>query len=265
MTTPLDEILETTRRGLAPLRARARELAAAARAAPPPRSWLAAFTERDVAVVAEVKRRSPSAGVIAPHLDPARRAAAYVAGGARAVSVLTEPAFFDGSLADLRCVANVVNAPVLRKDFIVDPVQLYEARLAGASAVLLIVRALDPSQLVELAGEAASLGLGRLVEVHEAHELEWAMRVEPETVGVNSRDLRTLEVDVAGTREVLRLVPPGVVAVAESGLGGRRDVERVAAWGADAVLVGTALSRDGAPERAVRSLCGVPRRRRDAA
>ncbi len=265
MTTSLDEILETTRRGLAPLRARAAELAAAARAAPAPRPWREAFAGRDVAVVAEVKRRSPSAGVIAAALDPARRATAYVAGGARAVSVLTESAFFDGSLADLRCVANVVDAPVLRKDFIVDPVQLYEARLAGASAVLLIVRALDRARLAGLAEEAKAIGLGRLVEVHEPHELEWALRVAPETVGVNSRDLRTLAVDLSRIRDVLRLIPPDVVAVAESGLGGRDDVERVAAWGADAVLVGTALSRDGDPERAVRSLCGVPRRARGAA
>ncbi len=217
-----------------------------------------------MAVIAEVKRRSPSSGSIADELEPQTHARAYTAGGARAISVLTEEPHFGGSVADLEAVCRAAPVPVLRKDFVVDAVQLYEARAAGASAVLLIVRALGQEQLAELAAAAAEIDLGCLVEVHDASELERALAVEADSIGVNSRNLDDFSVDVGRVETVLRLMPPRVAAVAESGLSSRGDVERVAAWGADAVLVGTALVRAANPETAVRELVGVRRRERGA-
>lgn len=212
-----------------------------------------------MAVIGEVKRRSPSAGVIAEGLSPAGHARAYVSGGAVAVSVLTDPVHFGGSLEDLAEVVRSVPVPVLRKDFILDEPQLYEARIHGASAVLLIVRVLEAGALRELAAGAKEVGLGRLVEVHGPEELDRALEVAPETVGVNARDLETFLVDVEGIEAVLRAVPGDTIAVAESGLATRADVERVAAWGADAVLVGTAIAASADPAGAVRGLAGVAR------
>ncbi len=171
---------------------------------------------------------------------------------------------FGGSLGDLEEVRRAVALPVLRKDFLVAPIQLWEAKAAGASAVLLIVRALEDTELEELSEAALELGLGRLVEVHGAGELERALALEPESVGVNSRDLDTFSVDLATIEATLREVPPGIVAVAESGLRCREDVVRVAEWGADAVLLGTALGRAADPGAAVSHLTGVERRGRDA-
>ncbi|HXV87129.1 MAG TPA: indole-3-glycerol-phosphate synthase, partial [Gemmatimonadales bacterium] len=214
------------------------------------------------AVMAEVKRRSPSAGAIAMHLDPAEHAAMYVTAGARAVSVLTEERHFGGSLADLAAVTGRVRAPVLRKDFVLDEIQVAEARLHGASAVLLIVRALDRAALRDLRQVARDLGLACLIEVHTLGELDRALAVSPDLVGVNARDLDTFDVNVRAIEPVLRAVPPDVVAVAESGLATPGDVEMVAAWGADAVLVGTAVAGARDPGGAVRSLVGTPRRSR---
>ncbi len=263
MTATLKRILDNTRERVRCLEPRARDLEAAARAASPAPDWSAALAGTDVAVIAEVKRRSPSAGAIAPDLEPGRLAADYERGGARAVSVLTDEMHFGGSLADLEEVRRAVALPVLRKDFLVAPIQLWEAKAAGASAVLLIVRALEDTELEELSEAALELGLGRLVEVHRAGELERALALEPESVGVNSRDLDTFSVDLATIVATLREVPPGVVAVAESGLRCREDVVRVAEWGADAVLVGTALARTPDPSAAVSDLTGVERRERD--
>ncbi|MEE8193034.1 MAG: indole-3-glycerol phosphate synthase TrpC [Gemmatimonadales bacterium] len=264
MTATLKQMLDDTRERVRGLEPRAGELEAAARAAPPAPDWGAVLAGPDVAVIAEVKRRSPSAGAIAPDLEPARLAAEYERGGARAVSVLTDEVHFGGSLGDLEEVRGAVALPVLRKDFIVAPIQLYEARAAGASAVLLIVRALEDAELAELSETALELGLGRLVEVHGAGELERALALDPESVGVNSRDLDTFRVDLAAIEATLREVPSGITAVAESGLGCREDVVRVAEWGADAVLVGTALAGAPDPGRAVSDLTGVERRGRDA-
>jgi len=262
VSATLRTILQATRERVAGLRTERAALRRAAENAPPPRPWLPAFAGAHVAVIAEVKRRSPSAGAIAEGLAPAAHARAYVAGGAAAISVLTDGPHFGGSLADLAAVRDAVSVPLLRKDFIVDEVQLHEARMHGASAVLLIVRALDPSALDDLAAQARALGLARLVEVHAPAELDRALRVGPETVGVNARDLETLRVDVRGSAAVLRALPPGVVAVAESGLATRTDVEQVAGWGADAVLVGTSVAGAADPAGAVRALAGVPRRGR---
>jgi indole-3-glycerol phosphate synthase len=182
-----------------------------------------------------------------------------VRGGAVAVSVLTDPVHFGGSLEDLAEVSHSIPVPVLRKDFMLDEAQLYEARIHGASAVLLIVRVLEGKALHELAAAAREMGLARLVEVHGPGELDRALEVAPDAVGVNARDLETFQVDVGSIEPVLRAVPGDTVAVAESGLATRADVERVAAWGADAVLVGTAIAASADPASAVRGLAGVAR------
>jgi len=261
----LPDILASTRLRVRALRGEREALERAASTAPAPPAWPRSASGSHVAVIAEVKRRSPSAGAIAPGLDPGRLAAAYAAGGAAAISVLTEGSFFGGSLDDLAAVRQSVRLPVLRKDFRIDPVQLHESRAAGASAVLLIVRALDHGLLRELSALARALGLARLVEVHTAAELDLAAALDPEAIGVNSRDLDTFAVFLDGIAPLLQAVPGHVLAVAESGIGGSDDVARVAAWGADAVLVGAAVARAGDPTRAVAALAGVPRRGRAAA
>jgi indole-3-glycerol phosphate synthase len=201
-------------------------------------------------------------GEIHPALDPARHAQAYAAGGAIGVSVLTETAHFGGSTEDLACVARAVALPVLRKDFILDELQLLEARGLGAAAVLLIVRVLAPARLHALAREARELGLGALTEVHTFRELDVALAAGATLVGINNRDLDSFSVDPGTSELLLPRVPAGVVAVAESGIESRADVERVAAAGADHVLVGTAVARLAEPREAVRALTGVPRQRR---
>ena len=216
-----------------------------------------------VAVIAEVKRRSPSKGEINTALSAGAQARAYAAGGAAAISVLTEPVHFGGSLDDLLEASGSVTVPLLRKDFVVDRTQLLEARRAGAAAVLLIARALEPMRLAELAGEATALGLEPFVEVRSEEELGRAIPVA-RVIGVNQRDLETLEVDAAVTDRLLPLVPRDRVAVAESGVGSRADVERAAGCGADAVLVGSMLSGSTDAVAAVRALVGVSRRGRDA-
>ena len=259
--TTLDAILAVTRTRVAALQGSARELERRAAAAPPARPFPGALGTT-VGVVAEVKRRSPSQGAIRADLDPVAHARAYVRGGAVAVSVLTDEAHFGGSLDDLAAVAGAVPVPVLRKDFILDELQLLEARAAGASAVLLIVRALPPDRLAALARAARRQGLATLVEVHGDAELAPALAAEPTAIGVNARDLATFAVDLQMAERVLAQVPPGLPAVAESGIEGRSDVERLAAAGADLVLVGTSVARTTDPAGAVGALCGVRRRRR---
>jgi indole-3-glycerol phosphate synthase len=212
-----------------------------------------------VGLIAEVKRRSPSAGAIALTLDPVAHATAYVRGGAVVVSVLTDEAHFGGSVADLDAVARAVPVPTLRKDFIIDELQLVEARGAGAAAVLLIVRALDPGRLRVLATAARDLGLATLIEVHHESELERALAADPTAIGVNNRDLDSFRTDLAVSERLLPLIPSEILAVAESGVETRGDVERLAAAGADLVLVGTALARVPHPEGAVADLVGVLR------
>ncbi len=258
----LDAILRSTRDRVARLRPRARELERRAGAAPAPPAFAPALAGAAVGVIAAVKRRSPSAGAIRDDLDPVAHARAYAQGGAVAVSVLTDEPYFGGSLDDLARVAAAVAVPVLRKDFIVDVLQLYEARAAGASAVLLIARALAGAELAALARAACELGLGVVVEAHSEAELDAALAVAPTAVGVNSRDLATFTVDLALAERLLARVPPGVPAVAESGVETRADVERLAAAGADLVLVGTSVARSADPAAAVRALAGVPRRGR---
>jgi indole-3-glycerol phosphate synthase len=262
MAVTLDQILASTRLELPELgrRRRALEREAASRPAPP--SLRHALRGERVRVVAEVKRRSPSAGVIRADLDPGERAALYGSHGAAAISVLTDGPYFGGSVDDLRTAASRVGVPVLRKDFILDELQIVEARAAGAAAVLLIVRALAPERLGSLLASARSAGLEALVEVHTAAELHRALDADAEIVGVNSRDLDTFRIDVGAAWELLAAVPSDLVAVAESGMHSRDDVERAALAGADAVLIGSALSAAPDPAGLLQDLSGVPRRGR---
>jgi indole-3-glycerol phosphate synthase len=225
----------------------------------PALDFAAALRGPAVAVIGEVKRRSPSAGAIVPAADVVRLAESYREGGAAAVSVLTQAAHFGGSLLDLERVAGRVGLPVLRKDFIVDEVQVYEARAVGASAVLLIARILPGQRLRSLVALTHELGMAALVEVFNREELAAALGSGSKVVGVNARDLDTLNMDPSRHLELVPEVPGGVVAVAESGITERDDVRRLAALGVDAVLVGTALAGASDPAAAVASLTGVPR------
>jgi len=223
----------------------------------PPRDPMPHLRGAGSSVIAEVKRRSPSKGGLAEIPDPAELATRYAAGGAAAISVLTEERRFGGSLADLRAVRAAVDVPLLRKDFMVEPYQLLEARAAGADLVLLIVAALDDETLRRLHDEARELGLTVLVEVHDEVETERAVELGAELVGVNARNLRTLDVDPGAFARLAPLVPGDRVLVAESGITGPEDVATYVGLGARAVLVGEALVRDGDPEGAVRTMTGV--------
>ncbi len=224
---------------------------------PPARDPMPSFRQPGSSVIAEVKRRSPSKGELAGIPDPAALATAYERGGAAAISVLTEERRFGGSLADLRAVRGAVDIPVLRKDFVVEPYQLLEARAAGADLVLLIVAALPGDALQSLYDHARELGMTALVEVHDELETERAVAVGARLVGVNARNLKTLDVDPATFGKLAPLLPGEVVKVAESGIAGPADVRRFVGEGADVVLVGEALVKDGDPEGAVRTLTGV--------
>ncbi len=222
----------------------------AAAAAPAPRGFRAAIARRDadqrapsrgIALIAEVKRRSPSKGDLRPDLDPGGLAAAYQRGGASAISVLTEPLHFGGSPEDLRAVRAAVSLPVLRKDFVTTSYQVWEARAWGADAVLLIVAALDPQRLADLLAEARRAGLDALVEVHTREEAAAAGKAGAALIGVNARDLATLTVDLSRFAAVRDALPAGAALVAESGIRTRADVEAAATAGADAVLVGETL------------------------
>jgi indole-3-glycerol phosphate synthase len=260
----LGQIVFETRRRVDELKRRRRALEMRAVGQEFPPSFAAALRRPDVAVIAEVKRRSPSRGEINADLLPGRQAAAYHAGGAAAISVLTEPWHFGGSGDDLVAARTAAPVPVLKKDFHLDAIQLLEARALGASAVLLIARSLEPSVLADLAAEATALGLEALIEVRTEAELELALSAGVALVGVNSRDLETLVLDFAVTERLLPLIPAGCVAIAESSVHGRTDVERAAGWGADAVLVGSVLSAAADPTAAVRALTGVRRGSRAA-
>src|SRR3954454_16321950 len=252
----LDDIVAGVRADLADRQARVPEPEPTALCAdaPAPRDPMPAFRAPGLSVIAEVKSRSPSKGDLADIPDPAALAASYAAGGADAISVLTEERRFNGSLADLRAVRAAVETPLLRKDFIVTRYQLLEARAAGADLVLLIVAALDDATLAELHAEARALGLTVLVEVHDEPEIDRALAIGAELVGVNARDLRTLEVDPDAFGRLVGRLPQGVVRVAESGITGPDAAARYAAEGAEVVLVGEALVKDGDPAAAVAAM-----------
>ncbi len=252
----LDEIIVGVREDLARRQAEVSEtdLRAALADVPAPRDPMPDFRQPGVSVIAEVKRRSPSKGDLAEIPDPAALARAYAEGGAAAISVLTEERRFGGSLEDLRAVRAAVETPILRKDFIVEGYQLLEARAAGADLALLIVAALGDDDLRRLHDQARELGLTVLVEVHDEPETERAVALGAELVGINARNLKTLQVDTATFAKLAPIVPDDRVLVAESGISGPEDVARHAAEGARAVLVGEALVKDGDPAAAVRAM-----------
>ena len=220
------------------------------------RGFRAALSRPGVRVIAECKRRSPSKGLLCEDYDPVRIARSYEQAGAAAISVLTEPTFFDGALSHLEAVRATVGIPLLRKDFIVDRYQVLEARAAGADAILLIVAALDHASLVSLRREAESLELDALVEVHDGDELDRAIAAGADVIGVNNRNLRTLEVDLEASDRLAARMPAHVVAVAESGLRSREDIDRLAARGYHAFLVGEQLMTAADPGAALGALTG---------
>ncbi len=249
----LDEIVVGVREDLAERVARLGmdELIAQVATMPPTRDPMPAFRSPALAIITEVKRSSPSKGALADIPDPAALASQYAAGGASAISVLTERRRFGGSLEDLVAVRAAVQVPVLRKDFIVTDYQLWEARAAGADLALLIVASLSDTELVHLMGLARSLDLTPLVEAHTADEVLRALDAGADLLGVNNRNLQTLEVDVNQFERLAGLIPSGVVKVAESGILTTADVRLVADAGADVILVGEALVKHGDPRTAV--------------
>ncbi|HEX2054218.1 MAG TPA: indole-3-glycerol phosphate synthase TrpC [Actinomycetota bacterium] len=260
MPTYLDRILEYTYGRVAEEKRRRSfgDLDRAASAAPPPRPFLAAMRGERISLIAEFKRKSPSKGEIRGDFEPAQAAEAYQQGGASAMSVLTEPEFFDGSLNDLQAARAACRLPVLRKDFTVDPYQVVQARAAGADAILLIVAALpDAGLFKELAAAAEEYGLATLVEIHDPHELDAAFAVEPRLVGVNQRDLTTFDVDTGLAVKLRREIPREVAMVAESGITSRRQVEELEKAEVDAILVGETLMRAADPSAAAAELLGA--------
>jgi indole-3-glycerol phosphate synthase len=252
----LDDIMEGVRADLEQRQGEVTldQLKEMARQAPTARDALAALAGDDVAVIAEVKRGSPSRGMMASIDDPAALATDYASGGARVISVLTEARRFGGCLQDLADVRAAVQVPVLRKDFIIGSYQLWEARAHGADMALLIVAALEQNALVSLVERATSIGLLPLVEVHTKDELLRAVDAGAKVIGVNARDLTTLEVDRTAFAKLAPLIPDGTIKIAESGVRGPRDLLAYAAAGADAVLVGESLVTDKDPRAAVADL-----------
>jgi indole-3-glycerol phosphate synthase len=255
----LDAIIEGVREDLAARRKPLAQLQEAMDTAAPVRDPLNTLLSNKLSVIAEVKRSSPSKGALATIADPASLAEQYENAGASVISVLTERRRFGGSLADLDAVRLRVNIPVLRKDFMVDEYQFFEARAHGADVVLLIVAALSKSQLIDFHQLSEGLGMRVLIEVHTHDELERALEISPRIVGVNSRNLKTLDVDASAFAELLPLIPTDVVRVAESGISTRAEVEFAQGNGATAILVGEALVKSSNPELAMRELLGEDR------
>ena len=254
--TVLDDILVGVRADLADRQAHRswQAIQAAAADAPPARDVLQRLSGPGAGLIAEVKRRSPSKGELATIADPAALAVAYAAGGASAISVLTEQRRFGGSLADLDAVRAAVDVPLLRKDFVVTDYQVAEARAHGADLVLLIVAALEQPLLADLHAQIRELGMCPLVEVHDEDELERAAAIGAQLIGVNARNLKTLQVDRAVFARLRPLIPDGALAVAESGVRGPADVAEYASAGADAVLAGEACVSGDDPQATVAEL-----------
>ena len=254
----LDRIVEDTRdevhrrRESVPLA----RLEAAIAERPEARPFSEALLRPGISLIAEHKRRSPSAGAIREGATVEEIVCAYERGGAAALSILTEPFHFAGSLDDLRAARAVTALPVLRKDFIVDPYQLYESAAAGADAILLIVAALEPQALYDLLQEARALDLDALVEVHDERELEIALEAEADVLGINNRDLSDFSVDIERTYDLLADIPAGKTVVSESGFSSREQLDELDRVGVDAVLVGETLMRAGDVEDATRALTG---------
>lgn len=226
-------------------------------AAPAARSALASLKSRPWSLIAEVKRSSPSKGAIAPIPEPALLASKYQNAGAAVVSVLTEQQRFGGSLADLAAVRNSIDIPILRKDFIVNEYMVRETRAHGADLLLLIVAGLENSKLHDLYHLARSLDLEVLVEIHDQSELEIALELNPEIIGVNSRNLKTLEIDIKNFSNLIPLIPDSIYRIAESGISSPQDAQTARDAGADAILVGESLVRSGQPEATISSFLNI--------
>jgi indole-3-glycerol phosphate synthase len=256
----LDQIIATKREEVAKLKPREDELRLAAMKRNDIRSLRAALMDGEeyLAVIAEVKKASPSAGVIQPNFDPVAQAIAYDKAGAAAISVLTDEQYFQGHLDYLVEIRQNVSCPVLRKDFIIDDVQIYEAAAAGADAVLLIVAALPQEQLVHLLDTATRCQLDVLMEVHNQEELDRALQTEANIIGVNNRNLKAFTVDLHTTEDLSEDIPEDVILVSESGIKSVEDAHLVWSWGANAVLVGETLMRADDPSAMVRALMAAP-------
>lgn len=255
----LDSIIEGVREDLAARRLPMAQIAEAIDQAAPVNDPLNVLLANEMSVIAEVKRSSPSKGNLASITDPAALAEQYALAGATMISVLTEQRRFAGSLNDLDAVRTRVQTPILRKDFMVDEYQFFEARAHGADVVLLIVAALGQNQLNDYHQLALELGMRAIVEVHTNDELERALDISPQIVGVNSRNLKTLDVDPQAFAELIPRIPTSIVRVAESGISKRADVEFAQKFGATAILVGEALVKAGDPVVAMRELLGLGR------
>lgn len=256
----LREILDTKREEVERLRPKADLLRAAALERNDFRSLAQALSGdgQSLALIAEVKKASPSVGVIARDFDPVAIAREYEAAGANAISVLTDERYFQGRLSDLTRVRREVTLPVLRKDFIIDPVQIYEAAVSGADAILLIVAALEQGLLTDLLDVAHAHQLDVLMEVHDLADLERALDTAARIIGVNNRNLKTFEVDLATTRRLADELPPDLILVSESGIKTGEDARKVREWGADAILVGESLMRAENVAAQVRALRCFP-------
>ena len=252
----LASIIEGVREDLAARRLPMGQLQEALETAPAVRDCLPFLISSEMSVIAEVKRSSPSKGALASIGDPAGLAATYEEAGAQVVSVLTEQRRFGGSLADLDAVRKAIDLPILRKDFMIDEYQFYEARAHGADVVLLIVAALSKNQLEDYFHLSTELGMRSLIEVHTNDELERALDISPEIIGVNSRNLKTLEVDSRAFAELIPQIPSSISRVAESGISTREDVVFAQECGATAILVGEALVRSESPSVAINQLLG---------
>ncbi len=250
----LDSIIEGVREDLEARRQPLARVLAQISDAPPVIDVHPRLIAHPMNVIAEVKRSSPSKGALAPITDPADLARKYQSGGAAAISVLTERRRFGGSLEDLVSVRSAVSIPVLRKEFMIDEYQFYEARAAGADVVLLIVAALSKNQLKDYFDLATELGMASIIEVHTEAELEDALDINPRIVGVNSRNLKTLEIDLSYFEKLIPQIPRDIIAIAESGISSKDEVSKAHAWGARAILVGETLVKSADPIRAIGEL-----------
>jgi len=256
MSTILDSIIEGVKEDVTARRVSAALLAEQVEQAPKVRDARAALSKLGINLIAEIKRASPSKGALADIADPAKLATQYAQGGASVISVLTEERRFKGSIEDFELVRKAVDLPLLRKDFIVTEYQVIESRAIGADLQLLIVAALSDSQLRDFYQMTAEMRMNSLIEVHDEQELERAIKIGAKIIGINSRNLKTLEIDPSAFNRLLPLIPNGVIRVAESGISSRADVEAIAALGGNAILVGETLVKAGDPLAGISNLLG---------
>jgi indole-3-glycerol phosphate synthase len=257
MSTVLESIIEGVKEDVAARRVSAAQLAEQIEEAPKVRDARAALSKLGINLIAEIKRASPSKGVLANIADPAKLATAYVQGGASVISVLTEERRFKGSISDFKAVRDAVDIPLLRKDFIVTEYQVMESRAIGADLQLLIVAALSDTQLRDFYQMTAEMRMNSLIEVHNEEELERAVKIGAKIIGINSRNLKNLEIDPLAFEKLLPMIPNGVIRVAESGISSRADVEAIAAQGGNAILVGETLVKAGDPAVGISTLLGL--------